>query len=43
MQQICAEDEPLLERKAEGDLAACHFPLTEEEAAERTGTSATRT
>jgi len=37
MQQVCAEDEPLLEAKATGDLAACHFPLTEEEAAERTG------
>jgi oligopeptide/dipeptide ABC transporter ATP-binding protein len=37
MQQICAEDEPLLEAKAAGDMAACHFPLTEEEAAERTG------
>jgi peptide/nickel transport system ATP-binding protein/oligopeptide transport system ATP-binding protein len=39
MQQVCAEQEPLLEPKGEGDLAACHFPLTEEEAAERTGTS----
>jgi peptide/nickel transport system ATP-binding protein/oligopeptide transport system ATP-binding protein len=37
MQQVCAEDEPPLERKAPGDEAACHFPLTEEEAAERTG------
>jgi peptide/nickel transport system ATP-binding protein/oligopeptide transport system ATP-binding protein len=37
MQQICAEQEPPLEQKAEGDMAACHFPLTEEEAAERTG------
>jgi oligopeptide/dipeptide ABC transporter ATP-binding protein len=37
MQQLCTEDEPLLESKAPGDLAACHFPLTEEEAAERTG------
>jgi oligopeptide/dipeptide ABC transporter ATP-binding protein len=37
MQQICAEQEPLLESKAAGDLTACHFPLTEEEAAERTG------
>src|SRR3954451_22413036 len=37
MQQVCAEDEPLLEAKAPGSLAACHFPLTEEEAAERTG------
>jgi peptide/nickel transport system ATP-binding protein/oligopeptide transport system ATP-binding protein len=39
MQQVCAEQEPLLELKGERDLAACHFPLTEEEAAERTGTS----
>jgi oligopeptide/dipeptide ABC transporter ATP-binding protein len=38
MQQICSEDEPPLESKGPGDLAACHFPLTEEEAAERTGT-----
>jgi len=37
MQQICAEQEPPLEPKAEHDLTACHFPLTEEEAAERTG------
>jgi peptide/nickel transport system ATP-binding protein/oligopeptide transport system ATP-binding protein len=37
MQQVCAEQEPLLESKGEGDLAACHFPLTPEEAAERTG------
>src|SRR5690349_2198161 len=37
MQQVCAEDEPLLEAKGPGDLAACHFPLTEDEAAERTG------
>jgi peptide/nickel transport system ATP-binding protein/oligopeptide transport system ATP-binding protein len=42
MQQVCAEQEPLLESKAPGDLTACHFPLTEEEAAERTGTSAAR-
>jgi oligopeptide/dipeptide ABC transporter ATP-binding protein len=39
MQQVCAEQEPLLELKGSRDLAACHFPLTEEEAAERTGTS----
>ena len=37
MQQICSEQEPLLEAKAIGDLAACHFPLTANEAAERTG------
>jgi peptide/nickel transport system ATP-binding protein/oligopeptide transport system ATP-binding protein len=40
MQQVCAEQEPLLESKGEHVLAACHFPLTVEEAAERTGTSA---
>src|SRR3954447_19720112 len=39
MQQVCAEQEPLLEVKGEGDMAACHFPLTAEEAAERTGSS----
>jgi oligopeptide/dipeptide ABC transporter ATP-binding protein len=37
MQEICAEQEPPLEQKARGDLAACHFPLTEAEAADRTG------
>jgi oligopeptide/dipeptide ABC transporter ATP-binding protein len=41
MQQVCAEQEPLLEPKGPGDLAACHFPLTPEEAAERTGVSPT--
>jgi oligopeptide/dipeptide ABC transporter ATP-binding protein len=39
MQQVCAEQEPPLEAKAQGDLTACHFPLTEQEAAERTGKS----
>jgi hypothetical protein len=43
MQQVCAEQEPLLESKGDRVLAACHFPLTEEEAAQRTGTSAART
>jgi peptide/nickel transport system ATP-binding protein/oligopeptide transport system ATP-binding protein len=37
MQQVCTEVEPPLEQKVAGDLAACHFPLTAEEAAERTG------
>jgi peptide/nickel transport system ATP-binding protein/oligopeptide transport system ATP-binding protein len=37
MQQICAEQEPPLEQKGPHDLAACHFPLTADEAAERTG------
>jgi oligopeptide/dipeptide ABC transporter ATP-binding protein len=26
-QQRCVEEEPPLERKASGDLAACHFPI----------------
>jgi oligopeptide/dipeptide ABC transporter ATP-binding protein len=26
-QQRCIEEEPPLERKASGDLAACHFPI----------------
>jgi oligopeptide/dipeptide ABC transporter ATP-binding protein len=36
MQEICRTEEPLLEAKAAGNpdaLAACHFPLTAEEAA----------
>jgi peptide/nickel transport system ATP-binding protein len=30
-QAICSEDEPPLEHKGASTLAACHFPLTEEE------------
>jgi peptide/nickel transport system ATP-binding protein/oligopeptide transport system ATP-binding protein len=30
-QAKCSEDEPLLEPKAGGTIAACHFPLTDEE------------
>jgi len=37
MQEICAQQEPLLEEQGAQVAAACHFPLTEEEAAERTG------
>ncbi|MFL5896180.1 MAG: ABC transporter ATP-binding protein [Thermoleophilaceae bacterium] len=37
MQAVCAEQEPPLEPKGEGIRAACHFPLTADEAAERTG------
>jgi oligopeptide/dipeptide ABC transporter ATP-binding protein len=29
---LCSQEEPLLEDKRSGTLAACHFPLTEEEA-----------
>jgi peptide/nickel transport system ATP-binding protein/oligopeptide transport system ATP-binding protein len=37
-QQICSEVEPPLESKG-NTIAACHFPLTAEEAAERTATA----
>jgi peptide/nickel transport system ATP-binding protein/oligopeptide transport system ATP-binding protein len=37
-QEICAREEPLLEPKGAGTIAACHFPLTQEEAAERVAT-----
>jgi oligopeptide/dipeptide ABC transporter ATP-binding protein len=30
-QPKCSEDDPPLERKAGGSIAACHFPLTDEE------------
>jgi oligopeptide/dipeptide ABC transporter ATP-binding protein len=30
-QPVCGEDEPLLEDKGNGTLAACHFPLSEDE------------
>jgi len=39
-QEICAREEPPLESKGAGTLAACHFPLTREEAAERVATIA---
>jgi peptide/nickel transport system ATP-binding protein/oligopeptide transport system ATP-binding protein len=39
-QAICSQTEPPLEPKGEGSIAACHFPLTEAEAAERTGRKA---
>src|SRR5581483_5722595 len=34
-QEVCSVDEPLLESKSGAGLAACHFPLTEQEIAER--------
>ena len=34
-QEICRTDTPLLERKEGGNIAACHFPLTDEEILER--------
>jgi peptide/nickel transport system ATP-binding protein/oligopeptide transport system ATP-binding protein len=39
-QDLCRTEEPLLEGKAGGNLAACHFPLTDSEVAERVPTSA---
>jgi peptide/nickel transport system ATP-binding protein/oligopeptide transport system ATP-binding protein len=38
-QEICASVEPPLESKGAGTIAACHFPLTQAEAAERVPTA----
>jgi oligopeptide/dipeptide ABC transporter ATP-binding protein len=38
-QAVCAQVEPPLEPKGQGTLAACHFPLTREEAGERVATA----
>jgi oligopeptide/dipeptide ABC transporter ATP-binding protein len=38
-QQLCSVEEPPLEPKGSGTIAACHYPLTREEAAERTATA----
>jgi oligopeptide/dipeptide ABC transporter ATP-binding protein len=40
-QPICSQEEPPLEPKGRGTLAACHFPLSQEEAAERVATAST--
>jgi peptide/nickel transport system ATP-binding protein/oligopeptide transport system ATP-binding protein len=34
-QALCSQEEPLLDDKGSGSLAACHFPLTPEEVRER--------
>jgi peptide/nickel transport system ATP-binding protein/oligopeptide transport system ATP-binding protein len=39
VQDLCRQEEPLLAPKDGGSLAACHFPLTQAEAAERLGTA----
>jgi hypothetical protein len=39
VQPICSQEEPPLEPKGAGSIAACHFPLTREEAAERVATA----
>ncbi|MGI8572409.1 MAG: ABC transporter ATP-binding protein [Solirubrobacteraceae bacterium] len=41
-QELCAQDEPPLESKGSGTMAACHFPLTEEEAQARLPAALTR-
>jgi peptide/nickel transport system ATP-binding protein/oligopeptide transport system ATP-binding protein len=40
-QELCRTDEPLLDPKQGGGLAACHFPLTDGEVAERVATAET--
>jgi peptide/nickel transport system ATP-binding protein/oligopeptide transport system ATP-binding protein len=42
VQPICSQEEPPLEPKGAGSIAACHFPLTREEAAERVATASAR-
>ena len=39
---VCNVEEPLLEPKEGGNLAACHYPLTDEEVMERVPTAAER-
>ena len=36
-QELCSQDEPLLELKGTRSLTACHFPLTESEVRDRLG------
>jgi oligopeptide/dipeptide ABC transporter ATP-binding protein len=38
-QPVCSQDEPRLEPRGQGTIAACHFPLTREEAAARVATA----
>ena len=41
-QDICHQDEPLLEPKDGGNIAACHFPMTDAEVVDRVPTSRAR-
>ena len=41
-QAICSQDPPPFEGKSGGSIAACHFPLTDDEVAERLPRSLTR-
>jgi oligopeptide/dipeptide ABC transporter ATP-binding protein len=38
-QELCSQDEPLLELKGTRSLTACHFPLTESEVRDRLGSA----
>ena len=38
-QEVCRTETPVLERKEGGNIAACHFPLTDEEVLERVPTA----
>ncbi len=40
-QEICRQEDPVLETKEGGNLAACHFPLTDAEVLERVPTART--
>ena len=40
-QEICRQEDPVLEPKEGGNLAACHFPLTDAEVLERVPTART--
>jgi oligopeptide/dipeptide ABC transporter ATP-binding protein len=41
-QPLCSDDEPMLETKAGGGVAACHYPLTDAEVAARLPAALTR-
>jgi peptide/nickel transport system ATP-binding protein/oligopeptide transport system ATP-binding protein len=41
-QELCAREDPALEPKEGGNLAACHFPLTDAEVRERIPTAEAR-
>jgi peptide/nickel transport system ATP-binding protein/oligopeptide transport system ATP-binding protein len=41
-QEVCTREEPPLEPKEGGNVAACHFPLTDEEIARRVPTAVSR-
>ena len=41
-QPLCSEQEPMLDRKDGGGVAACHYPLTDEEIATRLPAALTR-